>query len=58
MLNFNFPPLKPVGGPSSINYYIVQIIFIDQLELLDNFPWYEKFDNIWKIDEERSDVYF
>ena len=48
-------PQKPVGGPSSINYYSCSNnTSIDQLELLDNFPWYEKFDNIWKIDEESA----
>ena len=46
-------PQKPVGGPSAINYYsCLNNTSIDQLELLDNFPWHEKFDNIWKIDEE------
>ena len=48
-------PQKPVGSPSSINYYSCSNnTSIDQLELLDNFPWYEKFDNIWKIDEESA----
>ena len=48
-------PQKPVGGPSAINYYsCLNNTSIDQLELLDNFPWHEKFDNIWKIDEESA----
>ena len=48
-------PQKPVGRPSSINYYSCSNnTSIDQLELLDNFPWHEKFDNIWKIDEESA----
>ena len=48
-------PQKPVGSPSSINYYsFSNNTSIDQLELLDNFPWHEKFDNIWKIDEESA----
>ena len=48
-------PQKPVGCPSSINYYSCSNnTSIDQLELLDNFSWYEKFDNIWKIDEESA----
>jgi len=48
-------PQKPVGSPSSINYYSCSNnTSIDQLELLDNFPWHEKFDNIWKIDEESA----
>ena len=48
-------PQKPVGSPSSINYYsFSNNTSIDQLDLLDNFPWHEKFDNIWKIDEESA----
>ena len=48
-------PQKPVGSPSSINYYgCSNNTSIDQLELLDNFPWHKKFDNIWKIDEESA----
>ena len=48
-------PQKPVGSPSSINYYSCSNnTSIDQLELLYNFPWHEKFDNIWKIDEESA----
>ena len=46
-------PKKPVGSPKNINYLNCEnSTLLSQLNLLDKFPWYDKFDNLWTINED------
>ena len=46
-------PKKPVGSPRNINYLNCDnSTLLSQLNLLDKFPWYDKFDNLWTINED------
>tara|TARA_B000000475_G_scaffold215053_1_gene177332 strand:+ start:1728 stop:3095 length:1368 start_codon:yes stop_codon:yes gene_type:complete len=46
-------PNKPEGQPSKINFIKTKNnTSIDDLNLLDNYKWYEKFNKIWKISED------
>ena len=46
-------PKKPVGIPKNVNYLNCDNnTTLSQLNLLDKFPWYDKFDNLWTINED------
>jgi len=46
-------PKKPVGPPKNINYLNCEnSTLLSQLNLLDKFPWHDKFDNLWTINED------
>ena len=46
-------PKRPVGSPKNINYLNCDnSTLLSQLNLLDKFPWYHKFDNLWTINED------
>ena len=46
-------PKKPVGTPNNINYLNCDNnTLLSQLNLLGKFPWYDKFDNLWTINED------
>ena len=46
-------PTKPEGKPSNINFIdIKNNTSINDLNLLDEYKWYDKFDRLWKISED------
>lgn len=46
-------PNKPEGQPSKINFIKTKNnTSIDDLNLLDKYKWYEKFNKLWKISED------
>ena len=46
-------PNHPVGTPDEINYFdCTHDTSLKKINLLDNFSWYDKFENIWTINED------
>ena len=56
---FSIEPKQPVGYPSQIKYYdCSHNTSLDDLDLLDSYKWYTKFDNVWDIDEDYALQHF